>query len=481
MTAMLSIRKILAYSTGCFLLCLPALSSAVFAQRRPTIIEPRARTDSGSVKPVKAAPPTKGVLIVLFDPEVAGRITVETLSGKLVEEATADESGQAQFVLKLGQTYRVKGSAPGFVSDERKSKILKKTDTVLLKLTAKSATLTLVDLPAGAQVFLDSQPQPRATAEKSGTITITDIEAGRHRVIIKHPEYRDFQNDLPELRAGATMIYPVSLDKVAKLTVQSAPGAIILIDGAMQGRIQADGKVAIDFELSQISEHTISVELPGYQTWSKRELLAPGPRTIIVKLDPIVTSTGVSDFFDTLSLWNAPSSWKIVGDSRIKKLEVRGEQLGVLRDKTYRDFQANFTIWLGDGKGATWAIRTDEEGRNYYLFHLAGPNSTTHTPKRFYTYLVRDGGAPIEVSTPVPVLVDLNQRDSFTVTVEVRGYTIRHNIVANSQRVEESDLGIWTDTTATKDRFLYGSFGFRALSGEIFAVDDLNLEPIKEQ
>jgi hypothetical protein len=482
--ATLSIRRIVLCSFGQLILCLLAFPSVASAQRRPTIIEPKARTDSSSVRPIKAAPPTKGVLVVLFDPEVAGKITVETLAGKVVEEANADESGRADLVLKRGQAYRVKGSAPGFISDERKSKILKTTDTVLLKLTAKSATVTLLDLPAGAQVFIDSQEQPRAIADKSGTLSITDLEPGKHNLTIKHPEYRDFQYDLQELKAGSTMIFPVTLDKVAKLTIQSRPGAIVMIDGAVYGKIQDAGKVAIDYELSQISEHTITVELLGYQTSSKKELLAPGPRTITVNLDPIVTSAGVSDRFENLSLWKAPPSWQILSDTRNKKLEVKGEQLGLLSDKIYRDFVAVFTIWLSDGKGASWAVRADKDGRNYYLFHLAGPNSTSHTPRNFYTYLVKDGGTPIEVSTPFPVLVDLNQKDSYTITVIVEGHRIRHSIISD-QTADKSDLGIWTDTTTSKEKFLYGSFGFRALSGEVFYVDDLtlslDLEPFKEQ
>ncbi|MCI0663776.1 MAG: hypothetical protein L0220_22170, partial [Acidobacteria bacterium] len=250
----------------------------------------------------------------------------------------------------------------------------------------------------------------------------------------------------------------------------------VLIDGEFKGTIQEDGKVGIDYQLDQISEHAITVELLGHQPWSRREVLTPGSRTLIAKLDPITTSAGVSDFFDNLSQWNAPDSWKIITDERNKKLEVRGPKLGTLKDKIYQDFTANFTIWLDDSKGATWALRADKEGHNYYLFHLAGPKSTTHTPRRFYTYLVRDGNEPIEVSTPAPVIVDLSKPGSYAITIEVRRHHITHRIVSN-QLGEDSDLGIWTDTTETKDKFLYGTFGFRSFSGEVFSVDDLSLSP----
>jgi hypothetical protein len=286
---------------------------------------------------------------------------------------------------------------------------------------------------------------------------------------------------LENLEAGVTVTFPrIPLTRVAKLTIQGIANAIVLINGAFQARIGPTGEVKFDYPLEKDAEHQIRVELPGYQPWLSTEMLTPGTHTISAALLPVLTSTGTSDFFDNLSLWNAPSTWKIVSDNRNTKLEVSGDNLGVLRDITYRDFDANlnFTIWLENGQGATWAMRVDQQGRNYYLFHLAGPKSTTHTANRFYTYLVKDGGEPVEVSTPMPVLVDLAQPGSFTITINVRGYKVTHKIVGN-HKVEESDLGIWTDTTRTKELFLYGSFGFRCLSSEIFSVDDLYFAPPK--
>jgi hypothetical protein len=464
----------------CFLTAAPTAP----AQREYTVIKPRSRSATETVTlNRKASQPTRGLLAVFLDPVVPGKVVITDPKGRVLDQADADADGQAIFELRRGQTYQVKASFPGYTNAERKSGILKASASVRLQLKAQFAKLELPGLPAGAQIFIDDKP--RATAKES-LVVLDNLEPGPHSLLVRHPEYNDYRVDLGDLEAGsAVSFFPLStiLIKVAKLTVQGPPGATVLIDGAVQGKVRDDGTVRIDYQLDRAAEHTITVELLGYQTWSKNELLAPGPRAITVKLDPVVTSAGLSDFFDNLSLWNAPSSWKIVGDARNKKLEVRGERLGTLRDKTYRDFVASFKIWLSDGKGATWAVRADKDGRNCYLFHLAGPNSTTHTPKRFYTYLVKDGEAPVEVSTPIPVLVDLNQTDSYSITVIVRDHTVKH-IVANDQKVEESE-GIWTDTTATKDKFLYGSFGFRALRGEVFTVDDLtlslNLEPFKER
>lgn len=445
----------------------------------PIVAKPRERSSTERVvvgtKPVQ---PSKGVLAVVLSRYINAQVVVKDSSGRVLEKKDAGEQGQAEFQLQRGKVYQVEASHPGYLGASSKTKPLRTTSIVRLDLVPQSASLKFLNLPAGAQVFIDDKP--RARVDETGDVTIGDLAPGDHSLTIRHPEYNDYTDTLTKVAAGVEYTYAKTLlTRMTKLTIQGPPGATILIDGAVQGKINPEGSVRIDYELDQASERVISVELLGYQTWTKRETLSPGPRAITVKLDPIVTSAGVSDFFANLSLWKAPSSWKIVSDARNSKLEVQGEQLGLLSDKVYRDFDANFLLWLNDGKGATWAMRVSKDGRSYYLFHLAGPKSTTHTPKKFYTYLVRDGADPVEVSTPIPVLLDFDKPGPFTVTISARGYTITQSIT--DRDAEESDLGKWTDTTVTKDRFLYGSFGFRALSDEVFQVDDLNLEPLNPE
>ena len=441
----------------------------------PIIEKPRERSVSERVT-IRSVPaqPTKGVLAVVLDPIVNGKVTVKDLNGRIHFSSDTGDNGQAEFQLQRNKVYYVEVSSPGFVDAGGKTKALGATEVMRVKLIPQFATLKLRGLPPNSKVLINETQ--RATSGQSGLVTINDIPPGDLKLLIRHPEYNDYTDKLDVTEAGATYNLTVRMAKVTKLTIRSLPNAVVLIDGAFEGRVEKNGTVQIDYELEQAGEHTITVELIGHQTWSRREMLSPGARMIAAELVPIVTSAGVSDFFDNLSQWNAPPSWKIIN----KKLEIGGSQLGTLKDKTYRDFEATFTIWLDDCKGATWAVRADKQSRNYYLFHIAGPKSTTHTPDRFYTYLVRDGGEPIEADTPYPMTIDLNQPGSYTITVTVQGHTIKHSITGN-ETAEGFDIGIWTDTTDTKDKFLYGTLGFRSLSGEVFTIDDLSIEPLKQQ
>jgi hypothetical protein len=447
------------------------------AQRQYSIEKPRERSTSERITiNTKAVQPSKGVLAVILYPIIDGEVIIKDATGRVLAKQDASE-GKAEFLLQRNRVYEVEAKAPGFLGASSKSKALRATQFLSLRLVPQFATIKLPPLPPNSQIFIDGKQ--RATVEKGGIVSIDDLEPGNHSLLIRHPEYNDYSDKLENLEAGATVTFArIPLTRLAKLTIEGPPGATVLIDGAVQARIGPEGAVRIDYKLEGAAECTISVELLGYQSLSRRETLTPGPRTITVRLDPVITSAGTSDFFETLSQWDAPTPWKIVSEGRNKKLEVSGGQLGTLNDKIYRNFYTNFTIWLNDGKGATWAVRSDKEGRNYYLFHLSGPGSTTHTPRRLYTYIVKDGGQPVEVSTPIPVIPDLSAKTSFNIYIEVTGSTVKHTITSNDTGVED-DLGVFTDTTSSKDKFLYGTFGFRSLFGEVFSVDDLSisLEP----
>lgn len=97
-------------------------------------------------------------------------------------------------------------------------------------------------------------------------------------------------------------------------------------------------------------------------------------------------------------------------------------------------------------------------------------------PRRFYTYLMQDG-ALTEVTSPVMVLTKLNSKDSYTIHLTVKEFVITHDMTSNSDG-EANDLGVYTDTTPTKERSLYGTFGFLSFKGEVFHVDDFTLSPL---
>src|SRR5262245_3682351 len=90
----------------CF--CLLGASSTAFAQREYTVIKPRARTATETVTiNRRASQPTKGVLQVVLDPVIPGKVVVTNAQGRILEEVEAGEDGQATFELRRGQSYSI--------------------------------------------------------------------------------------------------------------------------------------------------------------------------------------------------------------------------------------------------------------------------------------------------------------------------------------------------------------------------------------
>lgn len=473
--------KFLVQAISIFILQLCS-ASAVWAQRDYTVVRPRDRAATEKVTlNRRATQATKGILAVVLQPVLAAKVVITDVKGNIIEQTSTDNvTGQAEFELRRGGSFTIKVTAPGYLAKETQTKVLKSTNIVRLGLTAQFARIELPGVPVGAEIFVDNKA--RTTANQSGRIVLENLEPGNHTLLVRHPEYNDYRTQLNDLEAGTSYpFFPLSslLTKVAKLTIQALPNAIVMIDGEFQGRVNANGQVQIDYQLAQAAEHTIAVELLGYHTWSRKELLTPGPRRLEIKLDPIVTSAGATDGFANLAQWSHPTTWKVVSEKDkgqdVNKLQVSGTGIGVLKEKTYRDFTASFTVWLSDEKGASWVVRADS--RNYYLFHLSGTKAGDLTPRRLYTYRVKDGQIN-EVETPTPMTFEFKPKDSYYVTITVTGNKIEHVLQAIS--TAEESKAIYTDTHADKDSFLYGSFGFTSLKGEVFQVDDLAIVPAQE-
>jgi hypothetical protein len=465
--------------TFVWLLLWPAASHA---QRPYTLEKPRERSDTEKVYVSRrATQASKGILAVVLQPVIAGQVVVTDLQGRVVEQAETDSiSGQAEFELRRSGTYIVKVTSPGYLATETKAKVLKSTNIIRLQLTAQYATLILPGLPPKAEVLIDDQL--RLTASDAGFAELADLTPGQHVFLIRHPEYNDYRATLDELKAGDKISFPVRslLTKVAKLQIQCLPGAIVLIDGEFQGRVNANGQVRIDYQLAEAGEHNIAVELSGYQTWAQKELLSPGPRTLAIKLEPVITSTGTTDGFESLSQWDAPAGWTLakekVKELNNSKLSVSDSKPGLLRNRNYRDFQAVFMVWLTDGKGATWVVRASNAKQNYYLFHLTGLKAGELTPRKLYTYRVKDGQVS-EAQPPTTLTFDFKEKDSYFITITVRDNEIKHTLTANSNA--EDSYASFTDTLADRDQFLYGTFGFLSFKGETFQVDDFTITPLE--
>src|SRR4030095_11741558 len=104
-------------------------------------------------------------------------------------------------------------------------------------------------------------------------------------------------------------------------------------------------------------EHSVTAEMTGYQSKTLRERFGPGVRSLDLALERIAEAVGASDGFDDLNLWSHPPTWKGMTEGNNRRLQISGSQVGILKNKVYRDFDAVFTFWMPENKGVTWVLR----------------------------------------------------------------------------------------------------------------------------
>jgi hypothetical protein len=175
----------------------------VIAQRELPIEKPKERIVSDPVKPktqVRQAP-TTGLLIVLLNPIVEGKVTVKSETGKVLKEVEADKEGQAEFVLPRNKNYQVEASSPGYSTGASTTREALGAQAILrVQLNAQSRILRLANMPANAEVIIDKAPVQ--TSLVGGIATVADVTPKKHSLVVRHPEYNDFSADIDMSRVG---------------------------------------------------------------------------------------------------------------------------------------------------------------------------------------------------------------------------------------------------------------------------------------
>ena len=167
------------------------------------IEKPKERNTTEQVK-VKTQPkqqaPTMGVLVVLLNPIVPGKVVVKNKAGKVLKELDADREGQAEFLLRRNEQYEVEATSPGYSSGVATSKTLTGQTIVRVQLNAQSRVLRLASMPPGAEVVIDKKA---VVSEMVGGIaTVAGVTPTKHSILVRHPEYNDFTADIDFSRVG---------------------------------------------------------------------------------------------------------------------------------------------------------------------------------------------------------------------------------------------------------------------------------------
>jgi hypothetical protein len=306
----------------------------------------------------------------------------------------------------------------------------------------------------------------KVTAKKEEKqLELDDVPEGFYTLGVRSPRIADWKRDKVQIQGGATTYITTTFEPaVVDLIVKSEPNAQIYLDGIIAGKTSATGELRIPDK--EPGKHIIRAEKDGFEPAEKTDTYGIGSAVVEVRPSRIKSSPEFSDYFQTSSsFWDAPKTWQV----RSGRLLVKGPTEVGLRTGVYDNFKMIFDISFANGRGAVWIVRARDK-RNYYLFQLGGP--TGANAKFFQSYIYQNGQPRLLSSDRV--VEDLSRPDdTYTITIEAKGPTIKHFIKLTSNPAGGPELF----STLTDSTFSYGGIGFGAIGGEEFVVYSVTVLP----
>ena len=419
-----------------------------------------------------AAQKTNGVLFVLTEPFIAN-VVIKNSNGKiLIREAS--ENGELRAELPQGR-YSVEVTADQYISRSEPNVLISsaepKTVRVYLKPTTGSIIIGMGQVGIdGTTILINDQPPERLKVKVNrkrdeNQIELLGVPEGFYALSIANPAIAVWKRDKVQVAGGDELdVNPRFEMALLTLIVKSEPDAEISLDGIKQGKTSVTGELRIPDR--KPGRHTVKAEKDKFEPASTTETFGIGNAVVDLKLLSIKSDQEFSDYFQAgTSFWDAPKTWQV----RAGKLYVRDAPEVGLRNGLYDDFKMVFDISFVNNKGAVWIVRARDK-KNFYLFQLVGP--TGANPKLFQSFVYQNGQAKLLSSDRV--VEDLSRpNDSFTITVEAMGPTIRHSIQLKSNPA----AGAQVISTLTDKTYSFGSVGFGTLNAEEFVVYVVSVFP----
>jgi len=364
--------------------------------------------------------------------------------------------------------YDIEVSAAKY-SPKRVSGIRLETDeAVPVELTPLGGVIQIGGVDPGSTVLIDDQkPLSVSIRREEKLIELADVAAGRHRLKVVQPNQVEWSREV-DVEDGRTKYIAAEFKAaLVGLIVKTEPEAEIYIDDNYGGRANEKGEIRISNLAPGL--HRIRAKKSEYEPAEKAQTFDAGPAEIKLALTRTTFSPEFVDTFDQgPKFWNAPKGWQ----ASPGKLKVQGPGIGLIKDTSYKDFRMEFDLIFGNGKGAVWVLRSQDENTGY-LFQLTGPSA--RSPNMFQTFLYQNGQGKLLKLFRVPENLDV-PGDKFHIIIEARGSEIKHflQVKSNPKATQPQPFSLTSDAT-----FSNGQIGFGTKDGEEFVIQFVSIIPDK--
>jgi len=267
------------------------------------------------------------------------------------------------------------------------------------------ALITLID-PDNNEVVAEN---PIAANKRS--IIYSELDPGLYIVTAKLDGYLPARSEATVLKGKPSDVNlnltPITHDVTIKVNAPStvmykqgndAPRTYEVRDGRVVLPDLRPGRYDVMIEPDDVAyePHTATIEVTAETTFE-------------FKLKNRLTPGEFSG--STAGAWELPSGWQFTSGI----LKTSGPGLALPRDRGkrfYKDFQLSTAVKLVNGVAASFALRTQEDQRNYYLIQLTGKEADESYVLR--GFIVKDGVAqPFGQPAPINAFAGNLKPDSF--------------------------------------------------------------------
>jgi formylglycine-generating enzyme required for sulfatase activity len=282
--------------------------------------------------------------------------------------------------------------------------------TLQVKLVPNWAPVSIVTVPAGAQVLVDGKARGNTPAR-------LDLAAGTHRVELRQPGFKNWVSDVQVVANEPQTLGPVQLGLPdGTLNVRTRPaGASVSVGGAYRGRTPLTIEVRPDVALAVV------VTKDGHEPATQELSVAPGARRVVdIALTPV---------FGEVTVQAEPAGAEVVADGRALgkagqtfKLPAAAQPLEV-RLAGYRTYRTTITprpglpqvinVRLEEGRSPSPAS-TSTPGTETAAAAVAGasPAGAASTGAALSPNVRTKGGADLQLLPPATFTMGSPRRES---------------------------------------------------------------------
>jgi hypothetical protein len=211
-----------------------------------------------------------------------------------------------------------------------------------------AGALYIISSPSSADVDLDGLFRGKTP------ITLINLAAGVHILELDHPGYYDWKStvEVPEggTKTVSATLNPMPASSTGWIYVSSSPGgASVTLDGSSVGQTPVSGSLQLNN--IAVGDHTVALELAGYQRYSTRTSVSPNT---VSEVSAVLIPTSTPSGKGAISVSSNPAGANIfvdnnfIGISPLTASDIAaGNHMVAFRMEGYQEYTTSALVTAG--------------------------------------------------------------------------------------------------------------------------------------